>query len=197
MLLGIAFLFGSLGLSEANGFGPRRGFVAPGYSYYTYPSMDHSYYYNPYIMPLPAYGILPVPNNPLLYGPDWQGYGVPRTMQEYGHPVDPPTPPARARGSVYPAIPYEPSPENRLSDLRRVRFEITVPFANSIVTIDGAKTKQTGLKRVFMTSPMQEDKDYSVTISVQWPTQEGTLSTPRQKTFTVVAGETVQHTFIE
>ena len=196
-LLGTAFLFGSLGISDAEGFGPRRVFVTPGYSYYPYPATNYSYYYNPYIVPLPAYGILPPPNVNLVYGADWQGYGVQRTAQDYGYPRDPLAPPARMRSSEYPAIPFERTPEVRLTDRRRVRFEITVPFANAIVTFDGAKTTQTGLTRVFVTPPMQEDKDYSVTISVQWPTQDGTLSAPRQKTFTVVAGETVQHTFIE
>jgi uncharacterized protein (TIGR03000 family) len=52
------------------------------------------------------------------------------------------------------------------------------------------------LTRVFTTPPLEEDKQYSATITAQWVDQAGETRT-RQRTFTVVAGETVRHTFIE
>jgi uncharacterized protein (TIGR03000 family) len=186
-----------LGISEVNAFPPRRVFVAsfPGVVYFP-PGPVYPYYYNPYVMPLPAYGILPAPlaTMNMVYRYDAVYYGVQRTAEDYGYQLDTP---ARKRTSLYPAVPFEKLPEVRLADLRRVRFEITVPYADAVVNFDGAKTKQTGLRRVFVTPPMQEDKEYTATIMVQWTKQDGTLSAPRQKTFTVVAGETVQHTFIE
>ena len=194
LLVAVAVLI-SLGSSEANAFGARRGYYAPGYGGMYYP--EYYPYYNPYVAPLPAFGILPQPlaTMNMLYGYDSQGYGAQRT-ENYGIVRDPSDPPARKRSALYPAVPFEKSPAERLTDLRRVRFEITVPFANAAVLFDGVKTKQTGLAREFVTPPMQEDKEYSVTIVVQWTEQDGTVRT-RQKTFTVVAGESVQHTFIE
>jgi uncharacterized protein (TIGR03000 family) len=197
-LLVAAVFLGSLGSSEVNAFGPRRVLVAPGYPGMYYPGPGYYPYYNPYVAPLPAYGILPQPlaTMNMLYGYDSQAYGIQRTAENYGYRRDQFEAPARKRNSLYPAVPFEKSPEDRLTDLRRVRFEITVPFADAVVTFDGAKTKQTGVTRAFVTPPMQEDKEYSVTITVQWTEQDGTPRT-RQKAFTVVAGETVTHTFIE
>jgi uncharacterized protein (TIGR03000 family) len=191
-LLAAAVLLGSIGISEVNAFG-RRGYVAPQPGLYYPMAPMYGYYYNPYVLPLPAYGILPVPLNQNYYRED-SGYGIQRAADDYGYQLDTP---ARKRSSMYPAVPFEKSPEERLLDLRRVRFEITVPYADAVVFFDGVKTKQTGTTRVFMTPPMQEDRDYSVTIMVQWTKDDGTPSLPRSKTFNVVAGETIRHTFIE
>lgn len=192
-LLLAGVLLGPVGISEVNA--QRRVFVGPTLSYFPQ-GPAYPYYYNPYVMSLPAYGILPQPlaTMNMVYRYDAVYYGVQRTAEDYGYQLDTP---ARKRASLYPAVPFEKLPEVRLADLRRVRFEITVPYADAVVYFDGAKTKQTGLKRIFVTPPMQEDKEYSATIMVRWTKQDGTLSAPRQKTFTVVAGETVQHTFIE
>jgi uncharacterized protein (TIGR03000 family) len=201
LLLAGIFL-SSLGISDVNAFPQRRVFVAPvpGVIYFPpgplYPYYYNAYAYNTYVMPLPAYGILPPPlaTMNMVHRSDAGYWGVQRTAEDYGYQLDTP---ARKRTSLYPAVPFEKLPEVRLADLRRVRFEITVPFADAVVYFDGAKTKQTGLRRIFVTPPMQEDKEYTATIMVQWTKQDGTLSAPRQKTFTVVAGETVPHTFIE
>ena len=187
----------SLGISEVSA--QRRVFVAtvPGVVYFPQGPVYPYYYYSySYVVPLPAYGILPPPlaTMNMLYRSDAGYNGGQRTAEDYGYQLDAP---ARRRTSLYPAVPFEKLPEVRLADLRRVRFEITVPYADAVAYFDGAKTKQTGLRRIFVTPPMQEDKEYTATIMVQWTKQDGTLSAPRQKTFTVVAGETVQHTFVE
>jgi uncharacterized protein (TIGR03000 family) len=195
VLLVAGIFLSSLGISQVNA--QRRVFVGPGVGViYFPPGPVYPYYYNPYVMALPAYGILPPPlaTMNMVYRYDAVFYGVQRTAEDYGHQLDAP---ARMRASLYPAVPFERLPEVRLADLGRVRFEITVPYADAVVYFDGAKTKQTGLRRIFVTPPMQEDKEYTATIMVQWTKQDGTLSAPRQKTFTVVAGETVQHTFVE
>ena len=198
--LAAALLLSSLATAKLSAFPPRGGYVTPGAEglYYYRAPMYSYYYFNPYVMPLPGYGILPpLASTYQYYGHESQSSDWFRTAEDYGYTPDRFESPPRKRTALHPAVPFERSPEVRLADLRRVRFEITVPYADAIVQFDGAKTKQTGLKRVFVTPPMQEDKDYSVTIVVQWLTNEGALSSPRQKTFTVVAGETVQHTFIE
>jgi len=152
----------------------------------------YGYDYNPYVVPLPAFGILPVPapSKYLYHRPD----AVQRAPEIYLYQPDAPV---QKRPSRSPVVPYEKSSDERLLDLRRVRFEITVPYENAVVFFDGVKTKQTGTKRVFMTPPMEEGKTYSVTIAVQWTKDDGTPSLPRTKTFNAVAGETIRHTFIE
>src|SRR5207247_1282936 len=120
-----------------------------------------------------------------------------RIADDYGYVRDPLAPPPRMRASLYPAVPFEKSSETASADRRRVRFEITVPYADATVTFDGARTKQTGLNRVFVTPPMDDGKEYTVTIVVQWTKQDGTPSAPRQKAFTARAGQTIQHTFVE
>ena len=186
-LLAAAGLVGTLAVSEANAWG-RRGYYGAPSPYYVYPSWGYDY--NPYVLPLPAYGILP----PGYYDRDVSGF---RTAADYGYTHDPSATPAKKRAALYPAVPYEPTPAERLADLRRVRFEITVPHADALVTFNGLETKQTGLSRVFVTPPMMEGKEYTVTIDARWKKQDGTLSAPRPRTFTVVGGQTVQHTFIE
>ena len=73
LLVAVAVLI-SLGSSEANAFGARRGYYAPGYGGMYYP--EYYPYYNPYVAPLPAFGILPQPlaTMNMLYGYDSQGY---------------------------------------------------------------------------------------------------------------------------
>ena len=64
-LLAAAVLLGSLGVSNVSAWGPRRGYVGPGY--YPYPVAGYGWggpaypLYNPYVAPYPAYGILPPP----------------------------------------------------------------------------------------------------------------------------------------
>ena len=195
-VLTAALLFGSLGVAEVNAYGPRRGYAAPAMAYYP-PVGGYGMYYPMYVAPLPGYGILPPP----LAMMNWYGYDSQpnvwgRTAEDYGYRSDQFDGAPRKRAALYPAVPFEKSPEERLADVRRMRYEITVPFADAVVLIDGVKTKQTGLTRVFVTPPMQEEKEYTVTITVQWTDQDGTPRT-RAKTFTVLAGGTVRHTFIE
>jgi uncharacterized protein (TIGR03000 family) len=198
-ILAAGFL-GILAVSDVSAFGRRRSayYSAPVGEYYAEPYYAvPAYPYSPYVMPLPAYGILPPPlaTYEMLYNrgylADPQG-----TRVADGAVRDPSEAPPRKRPSVYPAVPFGASPEVQLSDLRRVRYEITVPFENAIVLLDGVKTKQTGLKRVFVTPPLDEEKQYTVTITVQWADESGETRI-RRKDFTVVAGETVRHTFIE
>src|ERR1700688_4093235 len=73
-LLAAAVLLGSLGVSNVSAWGPRRGYVGPGY--YPYPVAGYGWggpaypLYNPYVAPYPAYGILPPPfaTYNMLYG---------------------------------------------------------------------------------------------------------------------------------
>jgi uncharacterized protein (TIGR03000 family) len=150
---------------------------------YTY---TYSYSYNPYVAPYPAYGILP---SPILVGA-WQYGGSPvynqRTTEDYGNP--------RMRASLYPAVPFENAPVERQADVRRVRFEITVPRDDAIVLIDGVATKQTGLARVYTTPPMEEDRLFTSNIEVRW-TDEAGKTQSIQRNFEFVAGETIRHTF--
>jgi uncharacterized protein (TIGR03000 family) len=159
--------------------------------YYSYPSTGYGDYYlpyeNPYVAPLPGYAILPLPLASPNWRPErgWIGFGRDSTSDRG----------PRSRPTLYPAVPYEPTPS--ATDRLRARFEIGVPYANALVTFDGAKTKQAGLNRVFVTPPMEEGKEYTVTIAVQWMKEDGSMSTPRTKTFNVKAGQTIQHTFVE
>jgi uncharacterized protein (TIGR03000 family) len=159
----------------------------PSYSSYSYSS-------NPYVAPYPAYGILP---GPIMLGA-WQFSGdtsyTGRTAQDYGYTQDHFATPPRKRESMYPAVPFEKAPGDRLADIRRVRFEIHVPYENAIVRIDGAETKQTGLNRVYLTPPMDEDRLFTSEFEVRWTDEQGKAHSQR-KTFEFVAGETIRHTF--
>lgn len=185
--LAAAVILGPLGTAEVNAFGPRRTFAAP-----YYPSMGYGMYYPMYIAPLPGYGILPPPFTTMnLYGYDSQAYFGGRSVDDRAFTGDAA---ARKRPVLFPAVPFEKAAEERVADLLRVRYEITVPSADAVVLLDGVKTKQTGLTRVFVTPPMQEEKEYTVTITVQWTDPSGKLQT-REKAFTFLAGDTVSHTF--
>jgi uncharacterized protein (TIGR03000 family) len=157
-----------------------------------------NYYYNapayvPYVAPYPAYGILPPPFVTERYYMARQQTTSGKTAEDYGQRVESQP---RMRGSLYPALPYEKTPAERLADSRRVRYEIEVPFEDAIVYIDGAKTKQTGLKRVFVTPPMDEDRNYTATIKVVM-TNRFQKTFERTETPTFVAGETVRLKFTE
>jgi uncharacterized protein (TIGR03000 family) len=181
----------SVGVMEGSAHGPYYG-AAP---MYYYPLYSDGPFGNPYMSELPGYGILPLPlNSEFLIDGRRNPYYMRSADDSTG--VFPPQP-ARKRPSLYPAVPYEPTPKVPESDRRRVRFEIGVPYADATVTFDGAKTKQTGLERVFVTPPMDEGKEYTVTIAVQWTKQDGTQSVPRQKTFSATAGQTIRYTFVE
>ena len=183
-LLAVAAFLALLGSTRLSAQTPRRDTVAPGATYYypgPYGGPIYPYYF-PYVAPYPFYSILPPP----LAAMRAAGYDM--------HGIQPESP-ARKR-TTSDVVPYEKTPAERLSDLRRVRFEISVPTADAIVLLDGKKTKQTGLKRVFVTPPMEEDRLYSSTIEVQFTDASGTTRT-RTKTFDFVAGETVRHQFIE
>ncbi len=197
---------------------PRRTYSQGSYTYdpaivNTGP-VFHSYMFPPYystphyILPLPGYGVLP----PHLATNPWHYYNYnmysnagqfnPGQRQDSffsearGQVSDPLDYTPRKRNALYPAVPFEKTREERLTDIRRVRFEITVPYENAVVYFDGVATKQTGLSRVFVTPPMGEDREYTATIRVEFKDASGTDRT-RQKAFTFVAGETVRHTFIE
>jgi uncharacterized protein (TIGR03000 family) len=185
-----AVVLGSFAGSTADA-GGRRAFVAPSVAYYNPPPIGgYGVYYWMYVAPLPGYGILPPPfsmMNQYGYAYDPYGLGYQRSAEGYGY-----TP--RMRVSLYPAIPFEKAAQERLTELRRVRYEITVPCANAVVLFDGVKTKQTGMTRVFVTPPMQEDKEYTSNITVEWTDKDGTPRT-RTRTFAFRGGDTVRHTF--
>jgi len=191
MLAAIA-LFGVLGVSELGAFGPRRAAVIPA-PYYPYPYAYSAPFYNPYVAPLPAYGVIPLPLTTYqnFYGYD-PYFGARRPAEgPVGDPLDYVP---RKRPTAYPAVPFGGPPEQ--TDIRRARFEITVPFADAVVLFDGSKTTQTGLSRVYVTPALTEDKLYSATIEVSWKAEDG--ATIRQKkSFDFVAGETLRHKFSE
>ena len=199
-----------LGFASDAGAGHGSG-VAPS-PHYWHPFVPGYPHINPYMYPLPHYGILPPPLatfagqpgyvpyyygptglSPYGYGPNYNdprrtdGYGTAETTLDYV---------PRKRPTVNPAIPFAKSPGASEEDLRRARFEISLPKADAIVTYDGAKTTQTGVTRVFVTPPLTEDKLYTATIVAQWTDEAGTKVTQR-KTFEFVAGETLRHRFAE
>lgn len=148
---------------------------------------------HPYTAPLPGYGILPPPlaTYQMIYGFD--PYAGGRQTNAYANATDQLDYTPRKRPELYPAIPFGKGPASEV-DVRRARFEIAVPTPNAIVLFDGAKTKQTGLNRVFVTPPLVEDKLYSSTIEVEWTDEAGT-KLRRKKTFDFVAGERLEHRF--
>jgi uncharacterized protein (TIGR03000 family) len=205
--LAAAILLVSLGAPYARA---QRAFVVPGYTYPSGPflggglTMPSTFYftypaaqtYNPYVAPYPAYGILPPPFATARYYESWTtppNATTGKTAADYGYRIESQP---RMRSSLYPAVPFERSPEERQADLRRVRYEISVPYANAEVFMDGVRTKQTGLHRVFVTPPVEEDRYYTSTIKVQWVDSFNEMRT-REKTFSFVAGETIRHQFKE
>jgi uncharacterized protein (TIGR03000 family) len=185
-LLAASVLFGLA--SSADAFG-RRTIMPPVYNVYPYGYVYPQF--NPYVAPLPAYGILP---QPLATYQMW-GYDI-GGPQTGGNPTDTLNYVPRSRPNVYPAVPYEPSPAEREADRNRARFEIKVPTKDAIVIFDGKKTTQTGLTRSFVTPALGVDKLYTATIEVSWQDEAGTTVTRRQ-VFNFVAGETLTHQFKE
>jgi uncharacterized protein (TIGR03000 family) len=211
-LLAVSLAIAGWGASEAAAFGRRGG--GPGVNYYSFPGpagggMGLPYatpgvyhnpivptypYYTPYVAPYPAYGILPPPFATwnMLYGYD-RNYG--RATDDYTSEPLNYTP--RKRPTAYPAVPVEktpaPGPGTNVNDLRRVRFDITVPRADATVLVDGVETRQTGLNRVFVTPPMDEDRLYTSTFEVRWLENDKTKSS--KHTFEFVAGEKFAYTF--
>ena len=167
--------------SQAEAYG-RRTMIPPAYNVYpwgyVYPQ------FNPYMAPIPGYGIMPLPLATYGARPDNAG-----NMDAL--PYEP-----RSRSKLYPAVPYEPTPTGAAIDRTRARFEITVPTADAIVLFDGAKTKQTGVQRTFHTPSLTEGKQYSMTIEVQWRDEAGT-SVTRRRTFEFTPGQTITHQFAE
>jgi len=182
--------------TDVSAFG-RRSMMAPNYGY-GYNPYGYGYAYpqfNPYMsspgygaMPLPGYGVTPLPLATL------QMLGYDFVQKEADTPQLDYVP--RKRPSLYPAVPYDPTPQERAADLKRAKFEITVPTADAIVLFDGAKTTQKGLNRRYFTPALVEDKLYTATIEVQWTDEAGTKVT-RRRTFEFVAGETITHRFGE
>ena len=153
--------------------------------------------YSPYIMPLPGYGVLP----PHLASNPWHYYGIQRQDAQFpaprGQVPDLLDYTPRKRNALHPAMPFERTPEEQLADRRRVRFEIHVPDEKAVVFFDGVATKQAGLTRVFVTPPMDEDREYTAMIRVEFMGKESKTPKKRQREFTLVAGQTVKHTFVE
>lgn len=186
LLLAAGFL--AVMASQADAFWRR---VGPTVGYSWGPAWSHgpAYpYYNPYVMPLPAYGILPPPlaTYDMLKNAGPSRAADPRDYE----------PPPRARPNLYPAVPNEKQVEARVEDPRRARFDLTVPYDNAVVFFDGAKTTQTGLRRSYMTPPLEEDKQYVMTIKVEFTDKSGDRRI-RERVFTVVARQFVAHTFVE
>ena len=194
LLLAAGFL--GLAVSQADAF-PRRFGPTVGYSWgpaWSYgPAVGYPYY-QAYVMPLPAYGILPPPlaTYNMLYGAG----GARPTDDFYYRSRDYNEPAPRARPNLYPAVPNDKKGDARVEDLRRVRFDISVPYENAVVFFDGAKTTQTGVRRVYMTPPLEEDKQYVMTIKVEFTDKAGDRRI-RESNFTVVSGQIVTHTFVE
>jgi uncharacterized protein (TIGR03000 family) len=157
--------------------------------YYTYPAAPS---YMPYVAPYPAYGVLPPPFVTAHYY-EAREQATGKTAEDYGYRLDSQP---RMRSSLYPAVPNEKATQDRLTDLRRVRYEIEVPYADAVVYIDGAKTKQKGLKRVYVTPPMSEDRYYTATIKAEWVDQFQ-KTRQREHTFEFVAGQIIRYEFKE
>jgi uncharacterized protein (TIGR03000 family) len=173
------------------GYGGRAGYPWGLWPTWGYGSPMVYSYYQAWYMPLPAYGIMP---QPLATYNMLQG-GTLRSSDDF-RARDYYEPPARMRTSMYPAVPNERGSGVRVEDLRRVRFDIVVPFENAVVFFDGTKTTQSGQRRIYQTPPLEEDKQYVVTIRVEFNDKAGERRV-RSREFTVVAGQSVTHAFIE
>jgi uncharacterized protein (TIGR03000 family) len=58
--------------------------------------------------------------------------------------------------------------------------------------VEGVKTKQQGLHRVYMSPPLIVDKDYTYTVEVQWMDDTGTKRTEKTS-FDFLLGEPTKH----
>src|SRR5947208_567308 len=100
-LLTAVVVFGALGAGDAGAFGPRRAAIVPYYGYAgplgaPYLAPAYGYYYNPYVAPFPAYGIMPPPfaTIRMVYGDEYDRRGSGVNQLDY-------TP--RMRATEYPA----------------------------------------------------------------------------------------------
>ena len=172
-LLAAAVVFGALSAGQVGAFGPRRAAYVPYYGYAEpygapYLAPGYEYYYNPYIAPFPAYGILPPGYEAIR-----MAYGEQRTEARRERPPERPA-------------------EDLGADLTRFRFQITVPTENAIVLVGGAKTTQTGLKRVYVTPPLVVDKNYVYAVEVQWTDGAGAKQVEKTS-FDFLLGDPTKH----
>jgi uncharacterized protein (TIGR03000 family) len=151
---------------------PNYGYMGPYGSPYQAPTYGW-YYYNPYVAPYPAYGILPPPFATLrMAGGDFDG----------------------ARFDAQRTRAPERSAEELVADVTRFRFEITVPTPDAVVLVGGAKTKQQGLHRVYTTPPLIVDKHYTYSVEVQWTDDAGSKRTEKTS-FDFLLGEPTRHLY--
>lgn len=147
---------------------------------------------NPYVAPFPYYSILPpalpyaTPAN-ARYGTGYDGRQ--KTAEDYGYGPQYFDQPPRKRVPL--PVPEREREIDRTADLRKVRFEVSVPTDDAIVLIDGNKTKQVGRQRVFMTPPLDDDRIYSSTIEVFWT--EGNQKRSDKQTFDFFPGDIVRY----
>ncbi len=167
-LLAAAVLLAAPSAVPAGEFAPRayHGYSVPSGAPYQTPAYGW-YYYNPYVAPYPAYGILPPPFATLGMLDGNLG---------------------RARNQVQRERPPEKSADELVADVTRFRFEITVPTADAVVLVGGAKTTQQGLHRVYATPPLVVDKHYTYTVEVQWVDDSGSKRTEKTS-FDFLLGE--------
>jgi uncharacterized protein (TIGR03000 family) len=192
-LLLSAIVVGALGGGEAQAQTSAPTAPALPYSAYCPPGFIG----NPYIAPYPGYGIMPLPfaTYRSLYGEDLyssKNATPPGTLPTFQMDYLP-----RVRGGLYPAVPYEKAPDTRppggaKDDVTRFRFEVTVPTADAVVLLNGAKTTQTGLRRTYVTPPLVADKHYVYTVEVQWTDDAGSRRTEKTS-FDFLLGEPSKH----
>lgn len=160
---------------------------------YVAPFPWHPLVSNPYAAPFPWYTILP-PVSPYVFpgtaggwSHDWD-LNRRASAEDYGYRLDY-TP--RKRPAPDPTV-LRPKNVDTRPDPRRARFEITVPSADAVILFDGVKTRQTGLERVFVTPPLDEDRIYSSTIEIQWTDSAG-RNRSEKKSFEVYQGDKVRY----
>lgn len=175
-LLAAGLVFAVRAAPSAGQPAPRRAAIMAYYTpYYPYaarygvPAYSW-YYYQPPVEPFPAYGIsLPPFGFPMVQG----NIDRPRTMAW-----------------------REPSPaesaEALVAEVTRFRFEVTVPTPDATVLVEGVKTKQQGLHRVYMSPPLIVDQDYTYTVEVQWTDDTGTKRAEKTS-FDFLLGQPTKH----
>jgi uncharacterized protein (TIGR03000 family) len=73
-----------------------------------------------------------------------------------------------------------------------VRINVSVP-ASAQITFDGAKTRQTGAIRAFVSPPVAPDRDYYYNVTAKW--QQGGREVTRTQHITVHAGDVINVRF--
>ena len=178
------------GWPDGAGGGLGMPYGAAGVWYYPYGPV-YPYYSNPYIMPYPAYGILPPPFatwNYMGYDPFNPKHRM-TTQRALGDTETP-----RKRSSLYPAVPFDAAPGETQKDTSRATFLVTVPKADAVIIFDGGETKQQGLKRRYQTPPLEAGKTYSYLVEGIWRDEAG-KQVWRKEQRTFKAGETVSIDF--